>query len=518
MKKYFLLFIFIILYFFDISNPDAIRQGTEGFYLLISNEMYLESSYLTPIIHGEHHWSKPPLHFWLPMPIYHFFTDNFILAARLSISLLSLFLSFLISRWYQKNLQRNWQECFLFLIIPIYFFKYSRIFMMEMPLTLFSTLTALYYFSYIKTNHIKYLCWGVFFATCSVLIKGPVSLVFIVPGCFIYTILKSRKHINNFFLFFIVSTLFSSVWFLLSYIRHGMEFFNYFFIRENLGKFTSKRYPVTSVIQGLVLYSFPLWIFLFPIYKKFKKNLPSRDEIIFLFFNFIFFYFIWFLPKQKSHHYAVPSIPLLCIIISYYFNELPKDIKRIWLNKVNNLYTVFVIMLIPVMFLVMKIGVKVDRIYITGSLFIMTLWFHKSLLKNSRFNNLKPILFLCLIWNFISPQLYLPLIPKKAESILLMHRSKDLYVDFRKPFFVEQAAKRPIITTNSDNERYNKLKSGSLLFSSSKLIKERLKIGYKVLAKWSTWKRGVSIKDAYIAVTSDKLSIIQDDYQIVEID
>ncbi len=517
MKKYFLIIIFIVLYFFDISNPDAIRQGTEGFYLLISDEMYLMNSYLTPIIHGDHHWSKPPLHFWLPIPIFHFFTENFILAARVSISLLSLGLSFLISRWYQANLQRNWQEAFIFLIIPIYFFKYSRIFMMEMPLTLFSTLTALYYFSYLKNSRLKYLILGVFFATCSVLIKGPVSLVFIIPGCFIYTIMKKEK-VFNFFNFFILSTAFSSIWFLMSYFEHGMEFFDYFFIRENLGKFQSKRYPITSVIQGLIIYSFPIWIFLIPIYKKFKRKLPKRDEITFITINFIFFYFIWFLPKQKSHHYAVPSIPLLALAISYYFNELSKQTKKLWTARVNRIYTAFIIILIPIFLLILKIGNTTNQTYITGSLFIFALWFNKKILKDSLFSRLRPILFLCLIWNFISPQLYLPLIPQKAVKVLAMKKSKELFVDFRKPFFVEQAAGRKIITTNSDNGNYNKLKSGSLLFTSSNLASKRLKIGYKVLSTWKIWKRGINISDAYSAITSENLSSIQDDYLILEID
>jgi 4-amino-4-deoxy-L-arabinose transferase-like glycosyltransferase len=517
MRNYFLFIIFIVLYFFDISNPDAIRQGTEGFYLLISDEMYLKSSFLTPIVHGEHHWSKPPLHFWLPMPIFHFFTDNFILAARSSISLLSLFLCFLISKWYQKNLQRNWYEAFTFLIIPVYFFKYSRIFMMEMPLTLFSTLTALYYFSYLKNERIKYLLLGIFFATSSVLIKGPVSLVFIVPGCFIYTVLKKKK-VSLFFTFFIVSTAFSSIWFIMSYMKYGMEFFNYFFIRENLGKFQSKRYPITSVIQGLLIYSFPVWIFLIPILKKFKSNLPKRDETLFLFINFIFFYFIWFLPKQKSHHYAVPSIPLFVLIICYYFNELTKRSKADWLKIINNIYTFLIILLIPIFIIILKIGHSTNQTYISGSLFIFALWFHKNILRESLLRGLKPLLFLCLVWNFISPQLYLPLIPKEAETVFHKNKNKDIFVDFRKPFFVEQAAGRIIFTTNSDNGNYDKLKSGSLLFTSTDLAGKHLKIGHKVLSKWKTWKRGVNIKDAYNAIISDKLGNIQDDYQIVEID
>src|SRR5690606_32813629 len=75
----------------DIGNLDAIRQGTEGFYLQISKEMAQANSWLTPLYRGQAHWSKPPLHFWMPFPLYTIGLFETTTAARLTILVFSLF-------------------------------------------------------------------------------------------------------------------------------------------------------------------------------------------------------------------------------------------------------------------------------------------------------------------------------------------------------------------------------------------------------------------------------------------
>ncbi|MBH47976.1 MAG: hypothetical protein CME71_07365 [Halobacteriovorax sp.] len=88
-----------LLMAWDIGNLDAIRQGTEGFYLQISKEMNATGSFLTPLFRGEPHWSKPPLHFWLPFPLYATGAFDLTTAARLSILFLSIFSIMLCASW-----------------------------------------------------------------------------------------------------------------------------------------------------------------------------------------------------------------------------------------------------------------------------------------------------------------------------------------------------------------------------------------------------------------------------------
>ena len=96
----------ILLYFFDLGNVNALRQGTEGFYLLITQEMFEAKSFLTPLIYGAPHWSKPPLQFWLPQPLYWLTSGDYLAMGRLSI-LLFLFIAASCSKVTYESFRDN---------------------------------------------------------------------------------------------------------------------------------------------------------------------------------------------------------------------------------------------------------------------------------------------------------------------------------------------------------------------------------------------------------------------------
>lgn len=516
-KRLFLVLTLFALYLFDIANPDALRQGTEGFYLLISEEMYEANSYLTPLIHGSHHWSKPPLHFLFPMPLVSTFFSNYLLAARLSIVVLSLCLTYMISLWYQKEFKRNWFEAFVFLTIPLYFFKYSRIFMMEMPLTLFATLASLYFFSYTRSQNNKYLYLGSIMAACSCLIKGPVSLLFIFASCGLYSLIH-KGLIKKLIFFVIISTILSSLWFLLSYARYGMEFFEYFFIRENIGKFHSKNYPITSVIQGLFIYTFPIIFLLIPTGKKIVKSLKNHHETLFLVINFTFFYFIWFLPKQKSHHYAVPAIPTLSLLICYHFNELSKQSIEYWhliLRTMYHFLVFFGLFIIGLLLIAMpQIIFDANPLYLSGAFLIVALWAKD--FRDKHYNLAKFILPPLLIYNFIMPLLFLPVVPQTARSIIQQDNQAVVYSDFRKPFFVEQSINRKVKPVNMFQTRPHTLKHESfVVMPEAKLWDGAPK--YEIMAKWSIWRRSLKASDIYRSLKNSQLSELQERYILIRI-
>src|SRR5690606_33369625 len=110
----------------------------------ISKEMSAADSFLTPLYRGAPHWSKPPLHFWMPFPLYALGAMDTTTAARLSILLFSIFSIGLISIWVERFFTIPRVTAALFFLGTVGFAKYSRIYMMEMPLSLLSTLGAIY--------------------------------------------------------------------------------------------------------------------------------------------------------------------------------------------------------------------------------------------------------------------------------------------------------------------------------------------------------------------------------------
>lgn len=517
--KIFIFFIFA-LFFFDLGNVNALRQGTEGFYLLITQEMYEAKSFLTPLIYGKPHWSKPPLQFWLPQPLYWLFQGNYLQMGRLSILIFSLIASLWVSVWYERELKRNWYECFSFLLIPIYFIKYSRIFMMEMTLTYLTTLGCLYFYSFLRKQKSSDLFLCSLFAGLSVLIKGPVSLAMIFPGTFLFSILRERK-IKPFILFSLFATLIGSSWFIASYLEHGYAFIEYFFIRENLGKFTARNYPITSVIQGLIIFTLPINLLIPFIWKGRKKLNFNQDIIFYLVLNFCFFYFLWFLPKQKSHHYAVPAIPLFLILISYFFFQLPVHIKKAGLKFLINIETFFVsfgMLLVALLFYFREsLNFMESNQYLSGCFFVTAIFFYTKRFKDKKLQLFRLILPLILFWQFILPMGILPVVPDTAYQFIQSHKENRIFVDYRKPFFIEESISRDIELIKNHTIKESSILKGDLLYTSLFHFNNYQKSGtYKELHRWRVWIRGSDSKEIFEAIKNQDLRSLQEEYILVE--
>lgn len=519
-KTAYIFFTFLILIlFFDLGNLDGLRQGTEGFYLLISQEMFEASEFLTPRIYGEIHWSKPPLQFYYPMPLFAVFGGSYLLSARISILIFSLFTCFLISQWYEENLKRNWHECFAFLLLGFYFLKYSRIFMMEASLCFLTTLGLLKAYSFLKANNQKGLISSSLYAGASVLIKGPVSLAMIYPPLFIYSFLM-KKSFKKLTLFYVLSFLIGSIWFLISYNRYGQEFFHYFFIRENLGKFNAKNYPITSVIQGLLIYSLPTILFLIPIIKEKKTKIFKNEFSIFAAISFCFFYFLWFLPKQKSHHYAVPAIPILSIFISFHFFELRDSIKRKVFsiaNIVGSVFIAFSILTIGIIYFFRdSLAIDENSHYFAGCFFLLGFWTYSKRIKLFSFSILRLIIPQVLLWVFILPLGVLPAVPGRVIDEV-QSRQYSVFVSYRKPFFIKEAMQREINFLPLDGLKSDEIKNGDVVFMSEKdFIASPQRQEFKTLFRWKVWKRGSRANAILDAIKNRDLGSLQEYYTLVQ--
>ncbi len=517
------IFLIISLFFFDLGNVNALRQGTEGFYLLITQEMFEAKSFLTPLIYGAPHWSKPPLQFWLPQPLYWISDGNYLQMGRLSILLFSLIAIFIVSQWYEREFKRNWYEAFAFLLIPIYFIKYSRIFMMEMTLTYLSTLGSLFYYSYLKRHTNRDLIMAALFAGSSVLIKGPVSLAMIFPVAFLFSVLK-EKRIKPFILFSILSTLIGSTWFIASYYKHGYAFIDYFFIRENLGKFTARNYPVSSVIQGLLIFTLPINL-LIPFIIKGHKSTSSlklnRDLLLYLILNFCVFYFLWFLPKQKSHHYAVPAIPLFLLLVSYNFFQLKPNLRKKGLGFLEAFQAMIVLIGMSLVGLLYyfkdSLNFTESNHYLSGCFFIIAVFFYTSRFKDLKLRLLRLLLPIILFWQFILPMGILPVVPETALKIVQGHAKNKIFVDYRKPFFIEESLNREIQLIRNKDFKSPTYISGDLIYTDMKSFQSYVNPEeFKILAKWRVWTRGSSTKKILNALKKQDLSLLQEFYILAE--
>jgi len=496
--------IFIAFYLWDIGNILAPRQGTESLYVQISKEMYETSSWLTPVYRGEAHWSKPPLQYWLPMPLYALFGGFSLTLARLSMALLSFStvggVFWLLRR---QKIELNFIKFGAIFLSSFGMLKFSRIFMMEIPLSLFPLIGALCFYDYLQSRSkitwlLSVVCIGL-----GGLVKGPVSLAMGFASMFLYVAylyFVDRKNIlKEFFIVSFAAFIISSLWYVLCYQKYGMEFVNYFFLRENLGKFgQQKSMSAIKIIQGLFLYTFP-WFHLIS-FRQIRKKLEN-PLYIFLGFHFIVFFFIWFIPSQKSHHYAMPGFVFWMMFLlnnskSFVRNRMSRflfwgQVSLLLFVSITFLYFSNSLLevafaLLPILSILFCINLKVSSLGI-GISFVA--------------------LFTVLVSRF-----YLPLIPNRGVEMLLKNQNVQVFYNDRRPFFLEERLGRKV-------ELYDqaKLHSGDYILTpkNKKSIIDINRV--EKIYSWGKWKRKAQRNDVINAFFTRDLSALMSSYILYKV-
>ena len=536
-KTYFFIFSILLTLFFytyDLSNLDGLRQGTEGFYLQVSKEMEQKSSLLTPYYRGERHWSKPPLHFIFPLVFSKTGQFTHIHSARLSIALLTIILLLITSHWVKRHFEVSMHTSFLFLACTVGMFKYARIFMMEIPLSLLTFVSILFSYDYYKFKKSIYLALAVLFASCAILIKGPVSIIITIfaLGLFILYLIFTEKSlpIKSTFKFVFWSLFFGSIWFVLSYIRYGHEFFDYFFLREIVGKFTAKSYPIRHVIQGLIIFTLPWSLFLPYSYLSIKdyltkKNYHSNKKlVVFLIINALSFLVIWCIPSQRSHHYAMPAVPfflvLILITLVKSFSGNREHDKRFGIFKVGNILLFSGAMLVTVVLSVACYYIDVilphkdffyEMLLLVTLVLLSAITFLRS--RNITFKSLSAQIFIGIVWVILAPNFIPAFIPNTAKNIMM---DKNVIASVRKPYFVEEAIGQSITLQHASEMKKTFENDAIYLLRYEDFINNNFQNDAKILHEWDIWRRRTTAKQIFNALKIRDISSLRQKYVLFQ--
>ncbi|MFZ4713439.1 MAG: ArnT family glycosyltransferase [Bacteriovoracaceae bacterium] len=515
---YVALSLYAIFYLYDVGNLSAIRQGTEALYLNISQEMYDRGSFLTPYFNGAITWTKPPMHFWLAFPFHFLFFGPSVYTGRLSVLALTLGFCLFLGFWFKKEKKIPTLLTFFFFATSFGFFRYSRIYMMEMTLMVFSTISVLAYFSFYKEKKWWWLLIATLSAGAATLVKGPVSLVmsWAAVGIFhLYEKWALRKNLpwKEILLYGFIGVFFSSLWFVACYFKYGYEFIDYFFIRENLGKFSSQSYSPIVLFQGLLTNSLPWTQFIIPALIIIKKR--KQDLDIFLLVSFAVFFFLWFIPKQRSHHYAIPSLTfflsLIWITLSDFFQQKVQ-------NKLSSVLS-FALIIVPfVLFLFSATSLYLDpetswlkniiALFLAG----FTTW---NLLKKKNFEVVALALFLNLsfLWTVLLPQYFFPLVPNdRVEKLNKM----DLRLTVERAYFFKEALgkSKPSIDFYIIPQWLENKDTYLLITSGDYEVFGIGKWG-KIIDRWPKWKRRPSREEVKQAIQTRNIKVLQEEYFLV---
>lgn len=527
------IFIFFIV---DIGNLDAIRQGSEGFYLQISREMFENNSFLTPLYNGKPNFSNPPFHYWIPMPLYYMAGKASLWIARFSMFLVSITGLVIISRWISRYFKTPFYLNIAFLASSLGIFRYSRIFMMEITLTMFSVIACLKLFDYLLTRSKLDFWLSIIFMTVATLIKGPIALIMCFLGCGSFVLFQKVFHEHEFVkqtaYWAIISTLLSSIWFFISYPSNGINFNSTFFIGQGIDIFASESHSIRSVFQGLLIYGLPWSLFLpgsmyfllnkIPVMLNVKNDKEST-AILFAIFNFIFFFGLWLIPSQRSHHYAMPSLPFLLIIIfSTYFTQLKTINLSQFFSKIHNL-TFRILAFIPLLIIsglciALSMPKYYTNLFIVSKiiLIIMMLLASSIILFRSKTQIFaKSIAILSAIgtiWVFLLPTFYLPLVP---SDIVQFSQNKNIAVNMKKTYFITEAIGKNLKVLKKEDEIKSFLGQDTretkyLIIGKKEFGDMKLENTLNVIKKWEIWKKNIDLSDIINVLKNKDISHIRD--------
>lgn len=518
-----------LLFCLDLGNLNAIRQGTEGFYLQISKEMFQHNSWMTPLYKGEPHWSKPPLHFWFAQILYSLFGAPSLTLARATTALTALLGTIYIAHWAKRVFSLPSALTLLAFTSTIGMYKYARIYMMEMPLAMFSTLAALKLYDFVNSRRKSDFIFASMLLALATLVKGPVAMVMVIAGgtFFIAFLLlwqksRSNNHLIRHFIWYVaVATVLASIWFVACYLHYGMDFINYFFLRENVGKFTAKSYPISVLFKGLLLYAFPITL-LFPVsvayLKKNYEQIFSRyateqtRALIFLCLNFIPFFFLWFIPSQRSHHYALPALPIALLVLlatSYHYRQ-----EFEWRSKIS--FTLRIVIYLFVGSLTLLASSALILFYFSQPLSSWDLPLISSLLIINfialYFNRFAIgklahyTIFFCIIWAAVIPRLSLPDI---SDEAIALAQGKVVNTTLRKFYFIAEALNQEV-SPIAPQFIQSALNRGELVISDVENLTASHEKSVKILATWQIWKRRLHFSTAISLYRQGGLPALQE--------
>lgn len=366
MSRLFLPVIAVVIFisFFRLGSV-TLFDVDEAVFAQATKEMMESGNWITPTFNGENRYDKPILFYWLVMISYKIFGINEF-AARFTSALSSFLLAlsvFFFVRYFHG--ERNGLYALIALVLSLYSFIYSHAAVTDMVLTLFISLAVFSFYISVKKNR-RYIYGLYIFSALAFLTKGLIGIVFPFGVAVAYLLIteglagiKKIFHLGGVILFLIISL----PWYIAQFAINGQEFFQQFFIKHHLKRYTGviagHRGPFYYYIPMLVIGMFP-WIAFCPagIRDGFReKDSPGLLAVIWLAGIVVFFS----LSTTKLPNYILPAVPAASILIASGVSGQDK-----WRQYAN--------IFIAVAAVLMGVAFLISRKYLTGFGFYDTGW------------------------------------------------------------------------------------------------------------------------------------------------
>jgi 4-amino-4-deoxy-L-arabinose transferase-like glycosyltransferase len=483
--------------------------------------MFEAQSWVAPLYQGTFHWSKPPLHFWSAMVAFFTTGSASLFLSRAVVALYGICACGVWSWWCKRYLKISFPVSFIVFAASFGLIKFSRTFMMEIPLAVYPSIACLLWFHARELRSQRWMFVAAFLLGASCLVKGPISLVMGYACILIFTgmdfFLAKRpvkRELKSLFLFFAISLATASIWFILATFAEGWKFLDYFFLRENVGKFTSQRYPVRVLFEGLLLYALPWSLFLSSLFvslstKKIFKNRDGRP-VIFLIVALACFFLPWLIPNQRSHHYAIPAIPFFLMLLAWSIDRAPKNPRSFAVGKI------LTGILILIFVLILALAGRLDPnhylvivLCLCPLVLALILIFKKGFLPWA----IPFSIGFLLLWDVLLPVFYLPIVPANVIPLI----GPSVSAVSRRPYFLEEALGTKVEAIEQEQVADRLANNRQIILNNEAFLQSGAQSKAAILYRWPHWKRRVSLQDIRAAISSGSLIPVQEEMLLISV-
>ncbi|MDY6850491.1 MAG: glycosyltransferase family 39 protein [Thermodesulfobacteriota bacterium] len=311
----------------------------EGEYATVAQEMIQRSDYIIPHVNGRPYYEKPALFFWLMAASFKTLGQSEE-AGRLPSALSGLALA-LVLGWFGRR--RGGEllgflsalmtlTCFLIVLL-------ARVALLDMLLTLWTTLTLVLFFEGYQApkGRDRWYFLGAWTAMgLAFLTKGPVGAAVPLLAVFFLTVLNRnlvstlrRAQIPLGLLIFLAV---AGPWYLSAFIREGRNFWEGFFISQNVTRFTEVLLghgaPLWFYLPILAFLVWPWSFFACPAMWRGlsglgrERNRPNGASLdFFLAIWFISVFLLFSAAATKQPNYILPAVPPLILLAARWWHD-----------------------------------------------------------------------------------------------------------------------------------------------------------------------------------------------------
>lgn len=309
--------------FFTNINNFPLRNWDEAWYAeIIKNMTSGHYSFLVPFWNGQYYFDKPPLYFWLSMPLFKIYSPpldagewqaRIVSASAAAITVLLVYL--IAQRIFKRSTAILSVIIFLTLGQVVIRFAHGNLDALVVCLIL----ASLYF--YIAPWKLSRLA-AAFSLSLTYLAKGWIFGLLPIFSLFLFEYFLLGKNFKKIIKVFSLSVLFVSPYYILGYKVFGREFINWYLFNPTASLFAPHSFSLqflTNLIRDIGFWFIPIIFSLAPMLTIERKD---KSQLLILAFAASAYLLGISFISQKLGWYALPVYPFVSIAAAYFIERL----------------------------------------------------------------------------------------------------------------------------------------------------------------------------------------------------